>query len=151
MHWGPVTPGAAHEVGRAMRESDRRECMALYGWGPHEAVSRSLQNSTVQRAIYGDDGEPLGVCGVTAGGIVWLLATDGLLSTRRRRAQFHREAQCWIEGLASSRLFPVLENWTCWAPGRARWLRSLGLTSSGILSSPANLLILHVTRRISEW
>ncbi len=89
---------------------------------------QSWRNSTICNSIVGDSGEPVGLAGVSAGGLIWLLSTEGLLSTPGHRRQFIKGARIWVDGLVGEGLGP-LHNW---ALARncitLRWLESLGFT-----------------------
>ncbi|MBM5817096.1 MAG: hypothetical protein FJ083_11135 [Cyanobacteria bacterium K_Offshore_surface_m2_239] len=152
MKWAPVTEASARAVAAGLRHFDAREALNIYEWSPEEAVERSLANSTVRRCICAYDGEPLAVCGVTNQGVIWLLATEGLLATPVRRRLFLREGKQWIDGLVASQLWPVLENWVMasnW--DTLRWLRWMGFSvggASGLWDAP--VLVQHVWRK-ARW
>jgi hypothetical protein len=152
MRWDAVTPDRARAVADGLRGLDRVEVLNIYGWSPTQAVMNSIQNSTVQRCICADDGKPLAVCGVTNQGVVWLLATDELLCTERRRRQFLRDGTKWVDGLASSQLWPVLENWVMASNTRTlRWLRWMGFAVGRASADfDASVPLCHV-RRGGRW
>jgi hypothetical protein len=128
MNWTTATHGRIMHVAQHMRAQDRAEVFASHGATPEDAVMQSWRSSLACHAIAGDDGEPVGLAGVSTGGRIWLLATDGLLSTPSHRRQFVRGAKMWVDALVGEGVGP-LHNWAL-ARNRVtlRWLESLGFT-----------------------
>lgn len=152
MNWGPVTQASMVRVADRMSSADRREVQLSHGWGPWEAVSNSCRFSVIQRCIYGDNGDPVGLCGVTRTGVIWLLQTDALLQTAACRRRFARESRQWVEGLVASQLFPVLENWVLNRNVSAlRWLRWLGFAVEPPEPMGPGYCLFHHAWRKSQW
>jgi hypothetical protein len=133
MKWAPPDECRVRHVAGHLRRQDAVEVFCSHGMQPAEAVIESWKNSPDCRCIEGDDGEPVGVCGVARGGVIWLLATDGLLATPSHRRQFIKGAKQWVDGLIADGAGP-LHNWALAKNTRTlRWLRSLGFC----LAAPA--------------
>ena len=129
MNWADPTPARVQHVAARLRHQDRLEVLYSHHLSGEDAVMLSWHQAAICRCIDGDDGAAVGICGVTAGGIVWLLATDGLLATASHRRQFLRGGRQWISELLASGRFPHLENWALASnAGALRWLRWLGFT-----------------------
>ena len=113
-----------------LRAADRREAQASHGLGASEAVFTSWNSSLVRWGIEGDDGALVGACGVcpdSGAGQVWLLGTDGLLSSRSHRIQFLRTGRQWVDHLLDD--WKLLHNWVFAANhDSVAWLRFLGFT-----------------------
>lgn len=126
MRWAPPTESRAWHVARNLRQADAIEVFCSHGMNPRDAVMQSWRFSPDCRCIEGDDGEPVGLCGVASGGVIWLLATDALLATPSHRRQFIRGAKQWVDGLMAEGAGP-LHNWVLAKRTRTlRWLQSLG-------------------------
>ena len=65
MRWAPPTPRRLEILAENLREQDRIEVMASDGLDAWEAVYSSWRASQVCECIDGDDGEVVGVCGVS--------------------------------------------------------------------------------------
>ena len=127
MRWAEPTFDRVSHVARHLRVTDQAEVFASHGQSGPQAVFESVARSLHVRVILGDDGAPVGLCGVARGGVVWLLSTDGLTASRSHRWQFLRAGRVWVNRMLS--LFGQLSNW-CDARNVAtvRWLRTLGFT-----------------------
>jgi len=131
--WGrPIAPWAAEYVADRMRLSDELEVMASHHMHPKEAVEHAIEGASVALSIHAEDGEPIGICGVSPsdliprGGYVWLLGTDGLTATDNRRRLLVVEGRRWIDGLLADGHGPLF-NWCKATNGAAiRWLTQLG-------------------------
>ena len=93
-----------------MREADKQEVEALTGLDPLAALSLGLFHSDVCWAGYGDDGEIVGIWGITpvvpnAVGSVWLLSTDAIKGYGR---ELIRDGSKWLD--EQNALYPVLTN-----------------------------------------
>jgi hypothetical protein len=122
----PNFASVAH-VAANLRGSDRAEVLASHGQSGPAAVFTSLAASWHSRVILGDTGEPVGLCGVARGGLVWMLGTPALLGTASHRWQFLRAGRVWVDRLV--KLCGQLHNWTDARNAQAvRWLRTLGFT-----------------------
>jgi len=147
MNWAPPTGERVMHVARNLRKQDAMEVFCSHGMQPAEAVLSSWRNSPDCRCIEGDDGSAVGVCGVASGGVIWLLATDGLLATPSHRRQFARGAKQWVDGLIADGAGP-LHNWTM-ARNRdvLRWLQSLGFEiQTPAPMGPCGQLFCHFVR-----
>jgi hypothetical protein len=126
MKWAPPTEDRVMHIAAHLRKRDAMEVFCSHGMQPAEAVITSWKNSPCCRCIEGDIGEPVGLCGVLSDGLIWMLATDGLLATPSHRRQFARGAKQWVDGLVADGVGP-LHNWALASNRTAlRWLESLG-------------------------
>ena len=126
MNWADPTPARVMHIARRVRRADRVEVGYSHGITGEDAVVESWKHSRICRCIDGDNGDPVGICGVD-GTMIWLLATDGLLATASHRRQFIRGGRKWVDELMASGRFPVLENWAFAANRETlRWLEHLG-------------------------
>ena len=126
MRWAAPTQARVMQVAAHLRKEDVIEVFCSHGLQGVDAVLESWKNSPDCRCIEGDDGEPVGLCGVASGGVIWLLATDALLATPSHRRQFTRGAKQWVDGLMADGAGP-LHNWVLAKRTRTlRWLQSLG-------------------------
>ena len=77
--------------------------------------------------IAGDDDQPMGLCGVIVNGIIWMVATEELFSTRKYKIQLIREGRKWIDNLLQKE--NVLYN-SVYAENKSaiKWLKTLGFT-----------------------
>ena len=130
--WRPVTPNGADYVVEHLRTSDQEEAMASHHVDAYRAVYDSLDAATISRAIWTEDGEPVGLCGVSTreilggGSLIWLLGTSELTATAGRRRQLVVEGRAWVEQLLAEGRGPLL-NWVhannhC----SIKWLAALG-------------------------
>jgi len=128
MRWAHATSDVVEFIGDNLREADRREVWLSDRLGPLEAVRQSWQASLDHEchAVI-DDGVPVALCGVSKGGVIWLLCTDGLLATAANRRQFIREGKAWVNRCLQR--YGPLSNWVfAKNMGSIRWLKSLGFT-----------------------
>ncbi len=125
MKWSEPTSARVQHIAIHLRYQDELEVLYSHGLAGKDAVERSWKNSAICRCIDGDDGRPVGICGVN-GSAIWLLGTDGLLATPSHRRQFIRGGREWVDGLLAGG-HDFLENWAL-ASNRAtlRWLTHLG-------------------------
>lgn len=129
MHWADPTFAHVAHVAANLRGADRAEVFASHGQTGAEAVFTSFAMSRHVRGIVGDDGAPVGLCGVAPLGLVWLLGTPGLLATRAHRWQFLRAGRAWVDRMVAC--FGPLKNWVDARNfATVRWLASLGFTVS---------------------
>jgi len=126
MRFVPPTEERAQHVAQHLRKQDRFEVFCSDGMQPEEAVLLSWQNSPDCRCIEGDNGEPVGLCGIAPKGRIWLLATDGLLATPSHRRQFARGAKQWVDALIADGAGPLWNHALAKNVTTLRWLRSLG-------------------------
>ena len=127
MNWSEPTSTRVEHIASRLRYQDRLEVLYSHGITGEDAVRDSWKSSSICRCIDGDDGEPVGICGVN-GTLIWLLATDGLLATASHRRQFIRGGRAWVDGLMADGA-EYLENWAL-ASNRVslHWLEHLGFT-----------------------
>jgi hypothetical protein len=126
MNWSTPDEWRVAHIATHLRAQDVAEVFYSDAKRPEEAVYDSWKNSPDCRCIDGDDGTPVGICGVASGGVIWLLATEELLATSSHRRQFIRGAKQWVDGLLNEGSGP-LHNWV-FAANRdsIRWLKKLG-------------------------
>jgi hypothetical protein len=127
--WAHATSDVVDFIGHHLREADCREVWLSDRLGPLEAVRQSWLDSleTECHAVVDDDGVPVALCGVSKGGVIWMLCTDGLLATAANRRQFIREGKCWVNRCLQR--YGPLSNWVyAKNMGSIRWLKSLGFT-----------------------
>lgn len=127
MKWAQPTDTRVQYIAANLRRQDALEVAYSDGITPEFAVVDSWKKSAICRCIDGDNGEPVGICGVN-GTRIWLLATDGLLATASHRRQFIRGGRRWVDELMADGR-QLLENWAL-ASNREtlRWLEHLGFT-----------------------
>lgn len=130
-----------------MRYADRQECRAAVGMSPELALLFSVQSSTEAYTLVSPGGDPVGICGLSAGHgegdrMIWLLATDGLLSHSRL---FLEESREWVEEHARRYLL-----WNYVDARNAvhiRWLKWLGAEFHGTKTSPhTGTNLIHFTK-----
>ena len=115
-------------IAQHLRMQDRLEVAYSHHLDGESAVWLAWQAPGLVWGIDGDDGVPVGICGVS-GTEIWLLATEGLLATPSHRRQFLRGGRKWVDGLLETH--PLLQNWV-FAKNEASvsWLCHLGFTVS---------------------
>lgn len=108
-----------------MRAMDRLEAVYQTGQDPDSALKVSYLSSKTVMAICGDDDNPIGVCGVTSGGVIYMVATDELFSRKKYKIQLIREGRKWVDELLKS--YKILYN-VVYAENIAamKWLNTLG-------------------------
>ena len=126
MQWAAPDEWRVAHIAIHLRQQDAAEVFYSDAMQPEEAVYDSWKNSPICRCIEGDDGTPVGICGVASGGVIWLLATEQLLATRSHRLQFIRGAKQWIDGLLDEGLGPLHNRVFAANRDSIRWLKSLG-------------------------
>jgi ribosomal protein S18 acetylase RimI-like enzyme len=110
-----------------LRVLDKVEAWYQTGEQPEEAVRRTYLSSKKVMTIAGDDDQPMGLCGVIVNGVIWMVATEELFSTRKYKIQLIREGRKWIDNLLQKE--NVLYN-CVYAENRSaiKWLKALGFT-----------------------
>ena len=129
MRWAHATSAVVDYIGHNLRDADRVEVMLSDRLGPLDAVRQSWRASLDAEchAVIDDDGVPVALCGVSEGGLIWLLCTDGLLASAANRRQFIREGKGWVNRCLQR--YGPLRNWVyAKNVGSIRWLKSLGFT-----------------------
>lgn len=119
-----------------MREADRQECRAAAGMSPGLALFLSTQYAEECHTMVAPDGEPVGLCGLTAGQSpedkqVWMLGTNGLL---KHKHTFLTESRKWFEDRA--RRFILWNYVDSRNAVHIRWLKWLGVQFIGSKTSP---------------
>lgn len=126
------TPERVERVARNLRASDCAEVFAAERRSGYEGAMAAWRDSDICCVIEGDDGEPVGLCGVN-GHYIWMLGTDELTATASHRRQLARGAKRWITAVVQHKLETtgqcLLHNWVCARNLESvRWLQSLGFT-----------------------
>ena len=110
-----------------MRVIDKIEAYYQTGKQPEEALRLSYLHSKTVMTVAGDDDQPMGICGVVAGGCIWLISTDELFSNKKYKIQLIREGRKWVNNLLKS--YDLLYNMVYAENHSAiKWLKSLGFT-----------------------
>lgn len=124
MNWADATPARVEYIAMNLRRQDVLEAFYASGRAGGEMVLEAWKNSSVCRCIDGDQGQPVGICGVRDS-LIWMLGTDGLAATASHRRQLAIGGRRWVDSLMVSH--PYLENWALASNGLAlKWLRHLG-------------------------
>ena len=92
----PCTPQHALEVGFNLRSEDRREVEETMGLAAPAAVLQSYYNSDISVYFTSPHGKAVGVAGVTAENIIWMLCTN---EGDNHPHTFVREARRWVNSL----------------------------------------------------
>ena len=100
-----------------MREMDKLEALYQADQDPETALKVSYLASKEVMAICGDEDNPIGICGVTPKGCIYMVSTDELFLIRKGRI--------WVDELMKS--YTILYN-VVYAENVAamKWLESLG-------------------------
>ena len=110
-----------------MRDVDKLEALYQTGQEPRQALQLSYMCSNINMAIADDNDQPIGLCGVVSGGVIWMVATDKLFENKKYRIQLIRKGRKWVEGLLKK--YKVLYNFVYAENDSAiKWLKSLGFT-----------------------
>ena len=110
-----------------MREVDRLEALYQTGQEPQQALQFTYICSKVNMAIADDNDQPIGLCGVVHGGVIWMVGTDKLFENKKYKIQLIRKGREWVESLLKS--YDILYNFVYAENDSAiKWLRSLGFT-----------------------
>jgi len=127
--WSFRIPTAAdiEHIAAHMREEDAREVMASHGHTPLQALAWAVTTSDLCRTIVWKQ-TPTGLMGYArcadAGASVWLLGTDALIASSRRKS-FLRISRHILDVWADA--FGVLFNYVdARAVTSRRWLRWMG-------------------------
>ena len=144
-----IDPTFAHVeyIADNLRERDRLEVFYSHGITGWEAVIESWKNSETRHCLEGDSGRPVAVLGVNKS-LIWLLATDELLSTSSNRKQFIRAGKIFINELLTGGE-QMLHNWALSSnTSTLRWLKYLEFTiDPPERMGPANQLFNHFWRK----
>tara|TARA_Y100001937_G_scaffold24040_1_gene34529 strand:+ start:666 stop:1118 length:453 start_codon:yes stop_codon:yes gene_type:complete len=114
-------------VANNLRDIDKLEAFYQTGQEPLQALQLTYICSKVNMAIADDNDQPIGLCGVVQGGIIWMVATDALFDNKKYRIQLIRKGREWVDNLLKS--YKVLYNFVYAENTSAiKWLKSLGFT-----------------------
>ena len=114
-------------VANNMREMDKLEAFYQSGQEPLQALQFTYICSKVNMAIADDNDQPIGLCGVVEGGVIWMVATDKLFENTKYKIQLIRKGRKWVESLLKK--YKVLYNFVYAENDSAiKWLKSLGFT-----------------------
>ena len=127
MKWAVATPARVEYISNNVRKQDEIEVHYSHGVTGKEAVIGSWKESEICHCIDGDNGLPVGICGVNES-LIWLLGTDDLFATSSHRRQFIRGGRKWVDGLIEDGN-DFLHNWAMYSNQTTiRWLKHLGFT-----------------------
>lgn len=128
MNWAEPTVARVRHIAENLRRQDEREVFFSHGVTGEFAVIESWKKSAICRCIDGDQGQPVGICGVRDARSIWLLGTEELLATASHRHQFIRGGRQWVDELMADG-HTLLENWALASnTASLRWLEHLGFT-----------------------
>ena len=127
MRWGKATEEKVISIGQNLRKPDRIEVWLSHQAEPIEAVMGSWEDSDICRCIETDAGQPVGLTGLS-GSRIWMLGTDELTATRRRRLQLCNEGRGWVEHCLSVARMPIGNDVYASNTESIRWLKHLGFT-----------------------
>ena len=110
-----------------MREVDKIEAFYKSGQEPLQALQLTYMCSKVNMAIADDNDQPMGLCGVVDGGVIWMVATDKLFENNKYKIQLIRKGRKWVDNLLKN--YKILYNFVYAENDSAiKWLKSLGFT-----------------------
>ena len=114
-----------HYVSDNMREIDKLEALYQADQDPETALKVSYLASKEVMAICGDEDNPIGICGVTPNGCIYMVSTEELFNNKKYRIQLIRKGRIWVDELMKS--YTILYN-VVYAENVAamKWLESLG-------------------------
>lgn len=127
MRWAEATEERALMIARDLREDDRQEVWLSHRATPTEAMLESWGQSDLCRCIVTDDGEPVGMTGLN-GNRIWMLGTDQLVATRRRRLQLCIEGRGWVEHCLEVAGMAIGNDVHAKNTASIRWLKHLGFS-----------------------
>ena len=127
MRWAEATEERALMIARNLREDDRQEVWLSHRATPTEAMLGSWGQSDLCRCIVTDDGEPVGMTGLN-GNRIWMLGTDQLVATRRRRLQLCIEGRGWVEHCLEVAGMAIGNDVHAKNTASIRWLKHLGFS-----------------------
>lgn len=122
-----VTPDMVLDIGMNLREQDKMEIELSHGISALDACMESYCHSSMFQIFEGDDGVPVGITGMWFT-TIWLLATDGLTSTRSHRRQMCTLSRKWVD-LCVAEVGATIGNYTYSGNKKSiKWLKHLGFT-----------------------
>ena len=114
-------------VAKHMREMDKLEAFYQSGQEPRQALQLSYMCSNINMAIADDNDQPIGLCGVVQGGVIWMVATDKLFENKKYKIQLIRKGRKWVDNLLKN--YKILYNFVYAENDSAiKWLKALGFT-----------------------
>ncbi len=125
MKWAEPVSHRVYEIGRNLREADRKEVWLSHRMTGLDAVLTSWQQSDLCRCIETDAGEPVGITGLVKNRI-WMLGTDNLVATRERRLQLCKEGRQWVDHCLSVAGMAIGNDVYAKNTASIRWLKHLG-------------------------
>jgi len=127
MRWAKPTEEKVLAIGQNLREEDRTEVWLSHQADGLEACFDSWELSDICRCIETDAGVPVGLTGLN-GSRIWMLGTDELTATRRRRLQLCNEGRGWVEHCLDVAGMPIGNDVYAKNTASIRWLKHLGFT-----------------------
>lgn len=125
MKWAEPTFEKALFIVHNLREEDKTEVWLSHRMSPMEAVMISYEESDLIRCIVSDDDEPLALTGLV-GNRIWLLGTEKLTATKRRRLQLCKEGRGWVETCLDAAGMAIGNDVYAKNTRSIRWLKHLG-------------------------
>ena len=114
-------------VAKHMREMDKLEAFYQSGQEPRQALQLSYMCSNINMAIADENDQPIGLCGVVQGGVIWMVATDKLFENKKYKIQLIRKGRKWVDNLLKN--YKILYNFVYAENDSAiKWLKALGFT-----------------------
>ena len=129
MRWAFPDAQIVNFIADNIRAQDEEEVRLSHAMSGATAVLSSWANSSVCRAILGDDDVPVGITGLVDN-TIWLLGTEGLTATRNHRLELIHRGREWVDYCQSAVDAPI-GNYV-YAKNRMsiRWLKHLGFQVS---------------------
>ena len=124
-HFRPSVLADCDAIAPFMRKQDSKEVLFSSGCFPLEALQFSFKSSQECNSIIHEDGDVVGMFGVSDSGIFaspWLLGTDKMLETKKIMLP---AAKTWVEDINTR--YPLLINYVhVDNTVSKKWLKSLG-------------------------
>ena len=117
----------AEHIALHMRVEDQEEIMLSHGATPKEAIDYSYAHSEICDGIEGDDGMPIGLCGVS-GDRIWMLGTEELTATKSHRLQLCLLGRKWVPYCLEKVGKPIGNHVFSENKMSIKWLKFLGFT-----------------------
>ena len=112
-------------VSKNKRDIDRLEALYQTNMDADAALRISYLASKTIMAICGDNDNPIGICGVTQNGCIYMVATEELFGNDKYKIQLIRQGRKWVDELLES--YKILYN-VVYADNKKamKWLETLG-------------------------
>lgn len=127
MRWTQASEERVAYIAANLREADKTEVWLSHMATPYEAVFDSWAASEICRCIETDGGEAVGLTGLV-GNRIWMLGTEDLTATKRRRLQLCNEGRGWVEHCLDVAGMPIGNDVYAKNTQSIRWLKHLGFT-----------------------